>query len=149
MSRTTKRVLICSAIVAGSVVLTLALASLRIFQLINLKAQDTNFLIRGTQPTKDIVLIGIDNETNNRFPELSYFWHKYYADAMRAAADGGAKAMVLDVTFGVPVTKYEPDFDAYLAQAFAEVSPSCQSLRPTCLRPWVPRRSPSLPSRST
>ena len=123
MSRTTKRVLICSAIVAGSVVLTLALASLRIFQLINLKAQDTNFLIRGTQPTKDIVLIGIDNETNNRFPELSYFWHKYYADAMRAAADGGAKAMVLDVTFGVPVTKYEPDFDAYLAQAFAEVSP--------------------------
>ncbi len=123
MTRKAKRALVCVAIVAGSVGLTLALSSLRIFQLINLKAQDANFLLRGTIPPKDIVLVGIDNETNNRFPELSYFWHKYYADAMRGAAEGGAKVMVLDVTFGVPVTKYEPDFDAYLAQAFAEVNP--------------------------
>ena len=123
MSRTTKRALILASIVLGSVVLTLALASLRLFQLVNLKAQDANFLLRGKVPTQDIVLVGIDAKTLETFPELSYFWHQYYADAMRGAAEGGAKVFVLDVTFGVPVTKYEPDFDAYLAQAFAEVNP--------------------------
>ena len=123
MTRTTKRALVLGAIVIGSAALTLTLAQVRIFQLINLKAQDANFILRGTRATRDIVLIGIDNETNNRFPELSYFWHRYYADAIRGAAEGGARTFVLDVTFGVPVARYEPDLDAYLAQAFAEVNP--------------------------
>lgn len=124
MRRNWKRVAICAAIVLSGVLITLQLNTLRFFQLLNLKAQDTNFIVRGRVPTKDILLLGIDNETLNRFPELSSFWHRYYADAIRGAAQGGAKVFVLDVTFAVPVTKYEPENDTDLAEALATASPS-------------------------
>ena len=49
---------------------------------------------------------------------MSAFWQPYFGDALRAAADAGARVFVLDKTFAVPVTKYEPDNDAMLADAF-------------------------------
>jgi adenylate cyclase len=124
MNRKWKRLAICTAIAFGSVFLTLALANIRFFQLLNLKAQDSHFVIRGRKPVKDIVIVGIDKKTLETFPEPTSFWHRYYADAMRAAALGGAKVFVLDATFAIPVTKYEPDNDQYIAQAFLEVSPT-------------------------
>jgi len=51
------------------------------------------------------------------------FWQPYYADAMRALADAGAKVMVLDVAFAIPVKKWAPGNDELIAQAFGEVSP--------------------------
>ncbi len=122
MKRHWRRIVICGAIVAGSVALTVSLSRYRFFQVLNVKAQDAQFVLRGKVPVSNIVLIGIDNATLDRFPELSSFWHRYYADAIRGAAEGGAKVFVLDETFVVPVTKYEPDNDAYLAQAFGEAS---------------------------
>lgn len=118
-----KRAAICGAIAVGSVCLTVGLAHVRFFELLNLKAQDAHFVLRGKVPTKDIVLVTVDNKTLETFPELTDFWHKYYADAFRGAAEGGARVLVFDKYFAVPVTKYEPDNDAYLAQAFTEVNP--------------------------
>ena len=119
-----KRAAICGAIAVGSVCLTVGLANVRFFELLNLKAQDSHFVLRGTVPTKDVELVVVDNKTLETFPELTAFWHKYYADAIRGAAAGGAKVFVLDSYFAVPVTKYEPDNDPYIAQAYTEVSPT-------------------------
>jgi len=116
-------VAICAAIALGSALITLLLAAVPFFQLLNLKAQDAHFVLRGAVPTQDIVLIGIDDKALNTFPELYSFWHPYYADAIRGAAGAGAKVLVLDVAFAIPVAKYEPNNDSMLAQAFAEASP--------------------------
>jgi CHASE2 domain-containing sensor protein len=123
MKRNWQRVAIGAAIAAGSMLVTLLLADVRFFQLLDLKAQDAHFVLRGKVPTRDIVLIGIDDKALNKFPELSPFWHPYYAAAIRGAADAGAKVMVLDVAFGVPVAKYEPNNDAMLAEAYSYASP--------------------------
>ncbi len=123
MKRNWQRVAICAAIAVGSVMVTILLASVPFFQGLNLKAQDAHFVLRGAVPTHDLVIIGIDEKTEDTFPELESFWHPYYADAIRGAAGAGAKVFVLDHFFEVPVARYEPDDDAILAQAFAEASP--------------------------
>ena len=117
MKRTWKRVAICAAISLASVVITLLLSKVQVFQGISLKAQDAHFVFRGALPVRDTVIIGIDEKALNNFPELYSFWHPYYAEAMKAVADSGAKAFALDVAFGIPVTKYEPDNDSKLAEA--------------------------------
>ncbi|HEY3823597.1 MAG TPA: adenylate/guanylate cyclase domain-containing protein [Bryobacteraceae bacterium] len=117
MKRTWKRTAVCAAIALAGVVVTLLLSGVQVFQGISLKAQDAHFIFRGVLPVRDTVIIGIDEKAANNFSELYDFWHPYYAEAMKAAADAGAKAFVLDVAFGVPVTKYEPDNDSKLAEA--------------------------------
>ena len=100
---------------------TVGMSQFQFFRMLNLKAQDTHFVVRGKMPAekiKDYVIIGIDDKTLNSFPELYSFWHKYYGDAIRGAADAGAKVMILDVTFGIPVTKWEPENDSYLAESY-------------------------------
>ena len=121
MNKKLKRVAICAAIAVGSVALTIALARFHFFKSLNLKAQDAHFVFRGKVPTKDIMLIGVDQKTLDTFPELTAFWHRYYAAALRGAALGGAKVFVLDETFGIPVDQYVPNLDEDLAGAFLEV----------------------------
>ena len=123
MKKNWKRVLICAAIVLGSVLLTLAMGTIQFFKGVDLKAQDAHFVVRGTLPTKDILLVEIDKKAESRYTEMLAFWQPYYADAMRALADGGAKVMVLDVAFAIPVKKWAPGNDEIIAQAFSEVSP--------------------------
>ncbi len=123
MQKNWKRAAICAAIALGAVVLTLALSDIRFFQLLDLKAQDAHFVLRGPVPTKDIILIGIDDKALDNIPDPSLFWQTYYADAIRAAADGGAKVLVLDVAFGIPVAKWEPENDAKLADAYNYAAP--------------------------
>lgn len=117
MKRNWKRVAICATIALSSAVVTLLLNKIQVLQGISLKAQDAHFVFRGARPVRDIVIIGIDKKALNNFPELFDFWHPYYAEAMKAVADAGAKVFVLDVAFGIPVTKYEPDSDSKLAEA--------------------------------
>ena len=83
MKRNWKRVAICSAIAVSSTVITLALGNIRFFQLLNLKAQDAHFVLRGALPTKDIVIIGIDEKSQNKIPDPMLFWGPYYADAIQ------------------------------------------------------------------
>jgi adenylate cyclase len=123
MKRNWQRVAICAAIALGSMAITLLLAAVPFFQLLNLKAQDAHFVLRGTVPTHDVVIIGVDDKALNTFPELTSFWQPYYAEAIQGAAGAGAKVFVLDVFQAIPIAKYEPDNDSLLAQAFAEASP--------------------------
>jgi adenylate cyclase len=103
----------------------MGLASSRFFEQLKLKAQDLHFVLRGSVPVKDIVILGVDNETeaNPDFLTPSLFWHQHYADAMSAAARAGAKVFVLDEAFTIPVEPYEkdphPHLDSDLAAAFA------------------------------
>jgi adenylate cyclase len=119
MKRHWQRWAICAAIAASSMLITLLLADVSFFKTLALKAQDSHFVLRGKVPTRDIVIIGIDDKALNNFPELFSFWHAYYADAIKGAADAGAKVMVLDVAFAIPVAKWEPNNDAMLAEAFS------------------------------
>lgn len=110
-------------IALGSVVLTLLLAQVPVFQVLDLKANDAHFVLRGKVPTSDIVIIGIDEKAQDKFPEPSIFWQRYYADAIRGAADAGAKVFVLDVAFAIPVANYgAPENDAVLAEAVTYAS---------------------------
>jgi len=123
MNRVRKRILICAAVVAGSVILTALMQNVQFFRLVDLKGQDAHFVLRGPRPTKNIVIVGIDDRARNHYSELLSFWQPYYADVMRAAAQGGAKVMVLDVAYDIDVSRYEKDNDAILAAAFAETFP--------------------------
>jgi len=116
-ARKRKRGVIIAAIAVGSVVATLLLGNVRLFQLIHLKAGDLHFLIRGKRPTSNIVVLAVDQKSLNTYKELMAFWHPYYAEAINAAADGGAKVLMMDIAFGVDVAKYEPGHDQLLVQA--------------------------------
>ena len=117
-----KRAGIGAAIAVGSIALTLLLSKVQFFHLLDLKASDANFVLRGQLPTKDIAIIGIDEKADDNFPEPNLFWQRYYADAIRGAAEAGAKVLVLDVAFEIPVAKWEPDNDGALAEAATEAS---------------------------
>lgn len=110
--------IICASIAIGSAVGTRLLSSLRFFQAMELKALDAHFLLRGRQPTSGIILVLADQtslETFSKQPLM--FWHAYYAKAIKAAADAGAKVVGLDHAFGIPVSKWEPDADRIMFEA--------------------------------
>lgn len=94
------------------------LSSIPFFQILNLKAFDAQFVLRGKQPTPSkIVLLVANQKALDTFHELRMFWHPYYAQAIKAAGEAGAKVIGLDLAFGVPVEKWEPDYDRMLAEA--------------------------------
>jgi adenylate cyclase len=104
-------------ITIGSAIATILLGNVQWFQLVHLKASDLHFLVRGKQPVSNIVLITIDQKSLNEFKEVMIFWHPYFADAIRAAADGGAKVLGLDWAFAVDVKKWEPNNDEMVLNA--------------------------------
>ena len=114
-----RRGVICTLIAIGAVAVTAPLSDAQFFRTLNLKVLDTHFAIRGQRPTGNIVLVLTDQKALDTFEELQLFWHPYYADAIRAAGQGGAKVIGLDLSFGVPVEKWEPDLDHILADAVA------------------------------
>jgi adenylate cyclase len=117
MSKRWQRWAICASIAIGSAIGVRLLSTLRFFELLNLKALDAHFVLRGAVPASDIALILADKKTLDSYSALRLFWHPYYADAIRAAGDGGAKVIGLDVVFGVPVEKWEPGYDQLIASA--------------------------------
>jgi len=119
MNKRTQRVLVCALIAVGSTVVTLLLSDVRFFKVLNAKAFDSHFLVRGKQPTHDIVLVTADQKALDTFPEPQMFWHRHYADMIHAAERGGAKVLGLDLAFGIPVAEWLPDHDQILAEAVA------------------------------
>lgn len=117
MRKRWRRWAICASIAAGSAAGARLLSNLRFFELLNLKSLDAQFVLRGQMPPSNIMLVLADQQALNTFPELRMFWHPYYAEAIRAAGEGGAKVVGLDVAFGVPVAKWEPDYDRMLGEA--------------------------------
>src|SRR6266404_4239525 len=116
-ARRRRRWAVIGAIAAGSVIATLLLGNSETVQQFNLKVSDLHFLVRGKKATSKIVVLAIDQKSLDTFHELQAFWHPYYAEAINAAAEGGAKVLMMDIAFGVDVRKYEPDHDRLLAAA--------------------------------
>jgi len=112
---------LCALFAAGSGLAAWSASDTRFFQILNLKAYDAHFALRSflRRPAtiSNIVLLVADQKTLDTFPELRVFWHKHYADAIRAAAAAGAKVVGIDLAFGVPVDKWEPDYDRMLGEA--------------------------------
>ncbi|HEY4087286.1 MAG TPA: adenylate/guanylate cyclase domain-containing protein [Bryobacteraceae bacterium] len=124
-----KKTVSLSAIAVAALAVTLGLSNLRFFEQLRLKAQDLHFVLRGSVPVSNIVILAVDNDTlaNPDFLTPQLFWHEHYADAMTAAARAGAKVFVLDEAFTIPVEPYEkdphPHLDSDLAAAFAANNP--------------------------
>jgi adenylate cyclase len=112
---------LCVALAVGSTLAAWFLNDIRFFQTLNLKAYDAHFVVRdflsGHPTIPNIVLLTADQKAFDNFPELRVFWHKHYADIIRAAGENGAKVIGLDLAFGVPVDKWEPDNDRLLGEA--------------------------------
>ena len=115
------------ALTAGTALVSATLAwllgSTSLFQLLELKTYDLRIVLRGKEtPPSNIILITIDERTEQAIPEPRIFWHGYYAAVLRAAASGGARAIGLDVSFALPVEQWTPGADRELAAAFSEVT---------------------------
>jgi adenylate cyclase len=111
----------CAILAVGSALGASLLSGVRFFQILNLKAYDAQFVARdffGKPPAiSNMVLLLADQKALDTFPELRLFWHKHYANVIRAAGQAGAKVIGLDLAFGIPVEKYEPDYDRMLGEA--------------------------------
>src|SRR5580704_343663 len=112
---------LCAVLAIGSATAASLLSDVRFFQILNLKAYDAHFVARyflGPRPTiSNIVLLLADQKALDTFPELRLFWHRHYANVIRAAGQAGAKVIGLDLAFGIPIEKYEPDYDRLLGEA--------------------------------
>jgi len=117
MGKRWRHAAICGLIAVGAAVGAGLSGRVRFFESLHLKTLDTHFALRGAQPTRDIVLLTADQKALETFTELRLLWHPYYAKAIRAAGDAGARVIGLDLAFGVPVDKWEPDYDRLLAEA--------------------------------
>ena len=117
MRKRWRRWAICASIAAGSVAGARLLSTYRFFEQLNLKSLDAQFVLRGKMPASNIMLVLADQKALDTFSELRMFWHPYYAAAIRAAGEGGAKVIGLDAVFSVPIDKYEPDYDRLLGEA--------------------------------
>jgi len=117
MNQRWRRGIICTLIAIAAMAVTAPLGDTQFFRTLNLKVLDSHFWFRGTRPTGNIVLVLTDQKALDSFPELQLFWHRYYADAIRGAGQGGAKVIGLDLAFGVSVEKWEPDLDHVLVDA--------------------------------
>jgi adenylate cyclase len=110
---------LCALIAAGSTMAAWSLSEITFFKILNLKAYDTHFVVRGAQPTSNIVLLTADQKALDAFPKPQIFWNDHYAGAIRAASEAGAKVIGVDIAFGIRIDKYEPDFDKMLSRAVA------------------------------
>ena len=121
MKRKWRHWVLCVILAAGGVVGTWLLGDLRFVQILNLKAYDAHFvardILRGRPVISNIVLLLADQKALDTFPELRLFWHQHYATVIRAAGEAGAKVIGLDLAFGIPVDKWEPDYDRLLGEA--------------------------------
>ena len=117
MSKRWRQILISTMIALGSVLVARLLSGVRFFEILNLKALDAHFVLRGERPTSNVMLIFTDQKALDNFTDLQVFWHPHYAKAIQAAGEGGARVIGLDLAFGVPVDKWEPLYDGLLVDA--------------------------------
>lgn len=118
-----RRSLRAAAIVAlAAVALTLLAGELRVVRLLHLKTGDAHVLLSPATHPGGIVLLVVDQESLDRFPEPLLFWHQHYARAIEAAAAAGARVFGLDVVFAIPVERWAPGLDARLAEAVVTAS---------------------------
>ena len=92
------------ALVAAAVLLAaLLLGAAPVSRTVDLKILDRLFQVRrALHPTRapDVVLVGVDNETEHAFPEPLALWHRHFAAVFQGLALGqaGAATVRADVT---------------------------------------------------
>lgn len=96
--------------------------SLRLVRLLHLKTGDAHALLSPARSPRSIVLLVVDQSSLDTFPEPLLFWHERYAQAIEAAAAGGARVLGLDVAFAIPVTQWAPSLDQRLTEAVVNAS---------------------------
>jgi adenylate cyclase len=109
-------------IAMAATVFTIALGETRIIRLLHLKSGDLYFIAAQPEQPKDIVLIVVDQKSLDRFPEPLLLWHDYYAEAIEAAANAGARVLGLDVAFPIPVDQWASGFDERMAEVVISTS---------------------------
>ena len=113
--------LLAAAVAAAA--LAWGLAETPPMRMLRLKGYDARWILHGTEPPpSNVLLVMIDARTEKAIQEPRLFWHPHFAAVLRAAAAGGAKAVGVDVSFGLSVEPWAPDLDRQLAAAYAEVS---------------------------
>ena len=124
MKRKWRHWALCVLLAIGSTAAAWLLGDIGFFQILNLKASDGHFafrsLLQGPPTIPNIVLLVEDQKAFDRFSEPRLFWHQHYANAIRAVAQAGAKVIGLDHAFGIPVDKWEPDYDRSMGEAISE-----------------------------
>jgi len=89
MKKKLKHWALCALIAAGSTMAAWSLSEISFFQILNLKAYDSHFVVRGAQRTSKIVLLTADQKAMDKFPELKLFWNKhYYPGSRRGGREG-------------------------------------------------------------
>ncbi len=101
-------------------VIAVAFSRTRFFHVVSLWVQDTNVVARSPQRPLPILLVMGDQKALDTFPEVTLFWRRYWAEAVRAAVESGAKVIGLDVDVSIPLDSWEPDTDSLLAATVIE-----------------------------
>jgi adenylate cyclase len=107
----------CALIAIASAAGARLLSQVQFFRILNLKSLDAQFTLRGRRPVSGIMMVLADQKALDTFPDLKAFWHPFYAEAIRAAGEAGAKVVALDIAFGIPVEKWEPGNDRLMGEA--------------------------------
>lgn len=110
------RLLACLAITSMTVVPSLFRSS-NPLRILDLKAYDLHMILMAPRVPPDIALVVIDQKSIERYSDPLLFWHRYYARALDASVKAGARAIGLDIVFGVPVDRWERGLDEELAAA--------------------------------
>lgn len=111
--RRSKSLWLCIALI-----LAIGLSQLPLLRLLDLKLLDQQFQWkRRFQPTQEqqVVLVGVDEESERAFTEPLALWHRHFADVFRGIAKGGARGVGLD--YNLP----ERSFDSILPGSDAEM----------------------------
>jgi adenylate cyclase len=90
---------------------------------IEYKSLDFLFLCRGAIPTSDkILIIGTDEESLDNIKDPFIFWNPYFADVIKAIANGGARVIGFDFLQTIPLKKKidGEDHDGIMANALME-----------------------------
>ena len=107
------------ALVAAAVLLAaLLLGAAPVSRTVDLKILDRLFQVRrALHPTRapDVVLVGVDNETEHAFPEPLALWHRHFAAVFQGLALGQARGVGVD--YNLPERSFDeilPGSDAAL-----------------------------------
>src|SRR5271154_5525401 len=87
----------CALIAIASAAGARLLSQVQFFRILNLKSLDAQFTLRGRRPVSGIMMVLADQKALDTFPDLKAFWHPFYAEAIRAAGEAGAKVVALDI----------------------------------------------------
>lgn len=60
---------------------------------------------------KDIIVVAIDDKTEQSIEEPMILWDRYFAQVLRAAADAGARVIAVDFVWAKPIERFLPAAD--------------------------------------